>query len=72
MSSTPRALLPTSPTSLRVQYATTNASDFLAELTARHQKVSGYLPANDGAKAAFQGADIIVIPAGIPREKLPP
>lgn len=31
------------------------------------QKVTGYLPANDGAKAAFKDADIIVIPAGIPR-----
>jgi malate dehydrogenase len=31
------------------------------------QKTTGYLPANDGAKAAFKDADIIVIPAGIPR-----
>lgn len=31
------------------------------------QKITGYLPANDGAKAAFKDADIIVIPAGIPR-----
>ncbi|KAG8407639.1 hypothetical protein J3458_020383 [Metarhizium acridum] len=31
-------------------------------------KVTGYLPANDGAKAAFKDADIIVIPAGIPRK----
>ncbi|RSL37956.1 Malate dehydrogenase, cytoplasmic [Fusarium floridanum] len=30
-------------------------------------KTTGYLPANDGAKAAFKDADIIVIPAGIPR-----
>merc|ERR1711977_509936 len=30
--------------------------------------VKGYLPANDGAKAAFKDADIIVIPAGIPRK----
>ncbi|KAF5695415.1 hypothetical protein FDENT_365, partial [Fusarium denticulatum] len=29
-------------------------------------KTTGYLPANDGAKAAFKDADIIVIPAGIP------
>lgn len=34
------------------------------------QKLTGYLPANDGAKAAFKDADIIVIPAGIPREYL--
>lgn len=30
--------------------------------------VTGYLPANDGAKKAFKDADIIVIPAGIPRK----
>jgi malate dehydrogenase len=30
-------------------------------------KTTGYLPANDGAKAALKDADIIVIPAGIPR-----
>jgi len=30
--------------------------------------VTGYLPPNDGAKAAFKDADIIVIPAGIPRK----
>ncbi|KAI6767877.1 hypothetical protein HG530_005886 [Fusarium avenaceum] len=29
-------------------------------------KTTGYLPANDGAKAAFKDADIVVIPAGIP------
>ena len=32
------------------------------------KKVTGYLPENgEGVKKAFQGADIIVIPAGIPR-----
>ncbi|KOS16673.1 Malate dehydrogenase [Escovopsis weberi] len=31
-------------------------------------KVTGHLPPNDGAKEAFRGADIIVIPAGIPRK----
>jgi malate dehydrogenase len=31
------------------------------------QKVSGYLPADDGLKHALTGADIIIIPAGIPR-----
>ncbi|KAL7789831.1 malate dehydrogenase, NAD-dependent [Trichoderma ceciliae] len=31
-------------------------------------KVTGHLPANDGAKAAFKDADIIIIPAGIPRK----
>jgi len=31
-------------------------------------KVTGYLPPNDGAQTAFKDADIIVIPAGIPRK----
>jgi len=31
-------------------------------------KVSGYLPADDGLKKALTGADIVVIPAGIPRK----
>lgn len=40
-------------------------------LTMMQQKITGYLPANDGAKAAFKDADIIVIPAGIPRTYYP-
>ncbi|KAI1085727.1 malate dehydrogenase [Whalleya microplaca] len=31
-------------------------------------KVTGYLPKDEGGKAAFKDADIIVIPAGIPRK----
>jgi malate dehydrogenase len=31
-------------------------------------KVEGYLPADDGGKKAFKDADIIVIPAGVPRK----
>jgi len=31
-------------------------------------KVTGYLPKDDGMKAAFEGTDIFVIPAGIPRK----
>ncbi|KAI1502271.1 malate dehydrogenase [Biscogniauxia marginata] len=31
-------------------------------------KVTGYLPKDDGGKAALKDADIIVIPAGIPRK----
>lgn len=30
------------------------------------QKTSGYLPADDGLKHALTGADVVVIPAGIP------
>lgn len=29
--------------------------------------MNGYLPNDDGLKHAFTGADIVVIPAGIPR-----
>ncbi|KAF2142890.1 uncharacterized protein K452DRAFT_307793 [Aplosporella prunicola CBS 121167] len=31
-------------------------------------KVTGYLPKDDGMRHAFTGADIVVIPAGIPRK----
>merc|ERR1712230_89802 len=31
-------------------------------------KIQGYLPADDGMKKAMTGADIVVIPAGIPRK----
>ncbi|CAG8537105.1 6234_t:CDS:2 [Ambispora leptoticha] len=31
-------------------------------------KVTGYIPENDGLKHAITGADIIVIPAGVPRK----
>lgn len=34
------------------------------------QKITGYLPKDDGAKQAFKDADIIVIPAGIPRKSM--
>lgn len=31
-------------------------------------KIDGFLPKDDGMKKAFEGADIVVIPAGIPRK----
>jgi len=31
-------------------------------------KIDGYLPADDGMKKALTGADIVIIPAGIPRK----
>ncbi|KAI6791930.1 malate dehydrogenase, partial [Hortaea werneckii] len=31
-------------------------------------KIQGFLPADDGMKKAMTGADIVVIPAGIPRK----
>ncbi len=32
----------------------------------REQKITGYLPADDGLKKALTGADVVLIPAGIP------
>jgi malate dehydrogenase len=37
-----------------------------------NQKISGYLPKDDGMKKALTGADICIIPAGIPSTVLPP
>ena len=31
-------------------------------------KVEGYLPPDDGLKKALVGADLVVIPAGVPRK----
>ena len=31
-------------------------------------KVEGYLPPDDGLSKALKGADIVVIPAGVPRK----
>ena len=31
-------------------------------------QIEGFLPAEDGMKKAFTGADIVIIPAGIPRK----
>lgn len=31
-------------------------------------KVEGYLPENDGLSKTLKGADIVVIPAGVPRK----
>jgi len=33
----------------------------------KEQKLTGYLPKDNGAELAFKDADLIVIPAGIPR-----
>lgn len=53
-----------------VLYDVVNTSSVVADLShiSTRAKISGYLPANDGAKTAFKDADIIVIPAGIPRK----
>lgn len=36
--------------------------------TLTRQKISGFLPKDDGLKNALTGTDVVVIPAGIPRE----
>ncbi|KAK4250527.1 lactate/malate dehydrogenase [Corynascus novoguineensis] len=51
-------------------YDVVNTPGVAADLShiSSNAKTTGYLPANDGAKAAFKDADIIIIPAGIPRK----
>lgn len=39
------------------------AGDAMAD---QDQKITGYLPAEDGLKKALTGADVVLIPAGIP------
>jgi len=64
-------LLKTSPliTELAL-YDVVNTPGVAADLShiSSPAKITGYLPKDDGAKAAFKNADIIVIPAGIPRK----
>lgn len=52
-------------------YDVVNTPGVAADLShiSSQAKVAGYLPADDGAKTALKGADIIVIPAGIPRKR---
>lgn len=63
-------LLKTSPliTELAL-YDVVNTPGVAADLShiSSPAKITGYLPKDDGAKLAFKDADIIVIPAGIPR-----
>ncbi|KAL1895730.1 hypothetical protein Cpir12675_003121 [Ceratocystis pirilliformis] len=51
-------------------YDVVNTPGVAADLSHISSKatVTGYLPENDGLKTAFKDADIIVIPAGIPRK----
>jgi malate dehydrogenase len=64
-------LLKTSPliTELAL-YDVVNTPGVAADLShiSSPAKITGYLPKDDGAKLAFKDADIIVIPAGIPRK----
>ncbi|KAK9386453.1 lactate/malate dehydrogenase [Lipomyces mesembrius] len=51
-------------------YDVVNSPGVAADLShiSTKAKVTGYLPADDGLKAALTGADVVVIPAGIPRK----
>jgi len=51
-------------------YDIVNTPGVAADLShiATPSKVEGYLPPNDGLKKTLTGADIIVIPAGVPRK----
>lgn len=48
-----------------VRLAITTQHEHVAD---RRQVVKGYLPKDDGLQQALTGADIVVIPAGIPRQ----
>jgi len=64
-------LLKTSPLiSELALYDVVNTPGVAADLShiSSPAKIYGYLPKDDGAKSAFKDADIIVIPAGIPRK----
>lgn len=54
-------------------YDIVNTPGVAADLSHINTKstVKGYLPPNDGLGTALKGADIVVIPAGVPR-KVPP
>ncbi|KAL7268208.1 hypothetical protein RUND412_009178 [Rhizina undulata] len=51
-------------------YDIVNSPGVAADLShiATGAKVTGYLPENDGLQKTLEGADIVVIPAGIPRK----
>ncbi|GAM90843.1 hypothetical protein ANO11243_088890 [Dothideomycetidae sp. 11243] len=51
-------------------YDVVNAPGVTADLShiSSVAQVQGFLPADDGMKKAFKGADMVVIPAGIPRK----
>ena len=53
-----------------VLYDVVNTPGVAADLShiSSNAKVAGYLPADSGVKTAFKDADVIVIPAGVPRK----
>jgi len=54
----------------RLLYISVNAPGVAADISHINTPsvVKGYLPADDGLKNALTGADIVVIPAGVPRK----
>ena len=67
MSSTPQVLQPTSLTYHPWRYVAKILLKAHLSRAKTVQKVTGYLPADDGLKKTLTGADVVVIPAGIPR-----
>ena len=55
-------------------YDIVNSPGVAADLSHINTKsvVKGYLPPDDGLATALKGADIVVIPAGVPRKVYPP
>jgi hypothetical protein len=68
MLSTRLVSLPTCPTSRAPRYRLPSYKAYTGIAADQGQKVTGYLPKDDGLKNALTEADIVVIPAGIPRE----
>ena len=67
MSSTRPVSRPTSHTSRPQRYDLPELAIYTRDTDSR-QAVTGYLPKDDGLQKALDGADIVVIPAGIPRQ----
>jgi len=67
MSSTHQVSLPICRTSRPQQYELTLAPHMHGD-TEGGQAVTGFLPKEDGMQKALTGADVVVIPAGIPRK----
>ena len=55
-------------------YDIVNSPGVAADLSHINTKsvVTGYLPPDDGMAKSLKGADIVVIPAGVPRKVPPP
>jgi hypothetical protein len=69
MSSTHQVSLPISHTFRPQQYELALAPHMHGD-TEGGQAVTGFLPKEDGMQKALTGADVVVIPAGIPRKSI--